>query len=500
MIDSVDTTETIAVNELDASRTRLFWLSCFRAVEVASVIVFHSVSYGLHCAARIVLRRPAAARTEGQFLVSLLEALGPTFIKFGQVLSSRPDLLPERIVQPLAKLQDRVTPFDARCIPDILASEFGCEMDEIFESFDNAPLAAGSIAQVHCATLQDGRRVAVKIRRPNIEWQLECDLHILRTIGKIVGLIPMFRTVPLADMVRDVGEPIRNQLDFVKEAEHNRRFRRNFAGVEHVRFPQLVNELCTRSVLTMEYVEGLIKLDAASMLDEDSKRVAALAGLRALYKMIFVHGLIHADLHPGNVFIREWGEVVILDTGLVAVLNPSERQNFAEFFFGIVNNEGLRCARIIYEDSSYRAKHFDRDRFDSDIVTLIGRYSARKSSDFEVTQFVYELINIQRRHGLCGSTKFMATILAMVVYDGICKRLHPTCDFQQEARGYLITARYRAVNAAGQFGCSEPFSSEEAACPSIDRTTIERGEVRRAKVINESCAASSHIGESASGS
>ena len=159
--------------------------------------------------------------------------------------------------------------------------------------------------------------------------------------------------------------------------------------------------------------------------------------------MIFLDGFVHADMHPGNVFVREWGEFVILDTGLVAILDEANQRDFVDFFFGLINNEGRECARIIYENASYRAKTCDLEAFEAAMVELIARHSALKCFEFEVAHFVYELMVAQRRFKIRGSTKFMMTILSMVVYDGICKQLYPQCDFQSEARGFLITARYR---------------------------------------------------------
>ena len=213
-------------------------------------------------------------------------------------------------------------------------------------------------------------------------------------------------------------------------------------SVEHIKIPALVEDLCGGGVLTMEYISEMQRVDSTGF-NPAQRKTAALAGLRALYKMIFNDGLIHADMHPGNVFIRAWGELVILDTGLVARLSERDQQDFVNFFFGLVNNQGSECARIIYDNASFRAGDCDRLAFEQAMIELIARHSALKSHEFEVGLFVYQLIQTQRRFGIRGSTKFMMTILSMVVFDGICKQLYPQCDFQGEARAFLITARYR---------------------------------------------------------
>jgi ubiquinone biosynthesis protein len=412
-------------------------------------IVFLAARHGTEFCVRAAYlclrrRRHECGRAFGESLANLCETLGPTFIKVGQILSSRPDLLPESVGPPLLRLQDQIAPFDGAQVPKIIESAFGRPLSELFDSFDLAPVASASIAQVHRARLKDGRDVAVKIRRPGICRVVNNDLRILELISKALVRLPGMRAVPLLELVDDVQLPIRQQLDFHLEAASNRRFREAFAFSEHIKIPELIDNLCTEDVLTMEYLDRLQRTDSDSHT-VDQRRTAALAGLRALYKMIFIDGFIHADMHPGNVFIREFGEFVILDTGLVASLDKKNRRDFVDFFFGLVNNESRECARIIYDNASYLPKNLDVAGFKAAMAELIARHSALKSYEFEVALFVYQLIELQRRFKIRGSTKFMMTILSMVVFDGICKRLYPQCDFQKESRAFLITARYRST-------------------------------------------------------
>jgi ubiquinone biosynthesis protein len=467
-----------------------------RFLEILFLTARHGTAFCVR-AAYLCLRRRRheCARAFGESLARLCECLGPTFIKVGQILSSRPDLLPDGVGPPLLRLQDRIAPFEdasLECadlsalwsrverafrigtkavtshrtprrrplqshskypaegfrgaqIPGIIEAAFGRPLNELFDSFDLTPVASASIAQVHRARLKDGREVAVKIRRPGISRVVDNDIRILELISRALSRLPGMRAVPLVELVSDIQLPIRQQLDFHLEAANNRRFREAFARSEHIKFPELVDHLCTEDVLTMEYLDHLRRTDSPN-LTADERKTAALAGLRALYRMIFIDGLIHADMHPGNVFIREFGEFVILDTGLVANLDEKDRRDFVDFFFGLVNNESRECARIILNNASYRAKNCDVAGFEAAMIELIARHSALKSHEFEVALFVYQLIEIQRRFRIRGSTKFMMTILSMVVFDGICKRLYPQCDFQKESRAFLITARYKSSN------------------------------------------------------
>jgi len=425
------------------------FLHGWRAVEIGVL----SLSYGVGFVARagfwllshpIAHAGPAPPELLGLSLARLFEALGVTFVKLGQVLSARPDLISPAVAAPLARLQDDVAPFDGERIPEILRQAFGRPMEEVFERFDFLPVASASVAHVHRGRLTDGREVAVKIRRPGVERQVESDLWLFRAGARALSLLPGMKLMPLLELVDELAEPIRQQVDFALEAENLRRFRRNFAAVDHVRIPAPVDGLCTSSVLVMEFMDRLEKVGAVSTMPAAQRRTAATTGLRALYKMIFTDGFVHADMHPGNVFLRRSGEVVLLDVGLVAQLSEEDQRAFVDFFFGLVTNDGLTCARIVYDTATHRARRCDREAFESAVVELIDRYSALRAREFEVTRFVYQLMATQRRFGLRGSTKFIMAILSLVVFDGICKQLDPECDFQSEALGFLLMAKFRA--------------------------------------------------------
>ncbi len=414
-----------------------------RSFEILFLVARYGAGFCVRAAYLCVRRRKDQyGQLLGESLAKLCEALGPTAIKIGQILSSRPDLLPAGVGAPLLRLQEQIAPFDSGGITKTIEAAFARPFDELFDSFNLTPVASASIAQVHRARLKDGRDVAVKIRRPGISRVVKNDMRILNFIPKVLSRLPGMKAVPLPELISDIQVPIEQQLDFHLEAANNRRFRQAFALVEHIRIPALVEELCTENVLTMEYLDRLQRTDSTGF-SASERQTAVLAGLRALYKMIFIDGFIHADMHPGNVFIRECGEFVILDTGLVAILDETDQRDFVDFFFGLVNNESRVCARIVYDNASYRDKNCDVEGFQAAMAELIGRHSALKSHEFEVALFVYQLIELQRRFKIRGSTKFMMTILSMVVFDGICKQLYPDCDFQNESRGYLITARYR---------------------------------------------------------
>lgn len=434
-----------------------------RAAVIAAVTAVHAARFA---GAAAILAARGRWRAQGRMLAgermaALFQALGPSFIKAGQILSARPDLLSPEVAGPLARLQDALPPIPPAELQRLLADGLPRTVDEAFAEFHAEPLACGSVAQVHRARLHDGREVAVKVRRPGIVQRMETDARLLRATASFINRLPGMGAMPVTELVDEVAGPVLRQADFVREAENARRFRRNFAGVEHVAIPALIEELCSESVLVMELVRGAQKPTAGGLTPRE-RETAALAGLRALYRMIFVDGFIHADLHPGNVFVRRWGEVALVDFGLVAELTPDDRADFVDFFLGLVNNRGDECARILWDTAARRPPGCDRAAFEAAIRALVAEHASLRSRDFEITRFVYGLMDVQRRFRIRGSTKFIMTVLAMVVFDGICKSLHPHCDFQREARGFLVTARYGRAGASP----SAPARSISAWTPS----------------------------------
>jgi ubiquinone biosynthesis protein len=416
---------------------RPFMVIACRVVEIAALCAAHASRWAIR---RLCLRREDRGEPLA-WIARLLERLGPTFIKIGQVLSARPDLTPAPLCAALARLQEHVEPVPWRMLQPALERSFGAALTLLFASIDPRPVAAGSIAQVHRGILRDGRVVAVKIRRPGVERIVAADLALLRAVARMAGHLPGMHATPVRELVEEVARPVAEQLDFRLEAQNHRAIRRMFRHAERLTIPALIDELCTDAVLTMEFVHGLQSIVTAPLSDRE-RRDAALVGLRALYRMIFEGGLVHADMHPGNVFARAWGEVVMLDMGLVARLTRRDREAFVDFFFGMITDRGEECARIVVEGASALGRRYRADRFTDAMRQLVARHARRRSREFEISAFVTELIALQRRFDVRGSTAFMSTVLAMVVYEGICKQLYPECDFQSEARGFLVLARY----------------------------------------------------------
>jgi ubiquinone biosynthesis protein len=420
-------------------KPRVGWYGCSRRLLGAGLLVTWSAGGLLVQLGWARVRGRSGAHAMGRSLARLFQALGGAFVKVGQVLSSRADLLPGAVIEALEGLQDRMAPFDSRLIPGLLQEAFGRPVEEIFEWVDPAPVASASIATVHRARLVGGQTVALKLRRPGIVRKVLTDLTLLRMFGRLLSHVPGMKLIPVEDLVEEFCRAVAGQIDFNLEASNHRGIQRNLRTRPEIKIPVLIDDLCCESVLTMEYIEDLPKVQDLSLTSDERKSVA-LVSLQAVYQMIFVDGLVHADLHPGNIFFRRGPECVLLDMGLVARLDAGVRDAFTRFFMAMASNEGIECARIVYETAADRHPACDRAKFEQAMVSLVDEYSSKNAVEFEVVNFVIALFNVQRHFRLRGSADFTMTIMSLVVFEGIIKALCPTLDFQEEARRFFVSS------------------------------------------------------------
>ncbi|MBR1031479.1 AarF/ABC1/UbiB kinase family protein [Bradyrhizobium liaoningense] len=413
----------------------------------AVIIGFWTTIFAIRSAAELAVvtwrgGRAARYRRSGQLLSLYFERLGPTFVKFGQAISTRTDLLHPEILAGLQRLQEHASPVAFREIEAGLRAAYGDRLATLFREIDPVAVGSGAIAQVHRAVCADGRIVALKICKPGVRAQLMLDAQLALAIAGLIVRLPMMRNMPMVEAMSETFGILTAQTDFAGEAASMRRLRENFRHVDGVWFPEIIEHLCTNTAIAMEYLDDLTRVDAVE-IDVAERRRIALTGLRALYRMIFDHGFVHADLHPGNVFRSADGSVAILDAGLVSDVGEATRQDFVAFFFAVVNNHGREGADIVWRTAVSRPSESARPAFEAEMTDFIATESTKKSGEFEVVGFVHRLLDIQRRHGLRATPAFVTMVFAMAVYDGLCRYLFPGCDFQGEARGYLIAAHYR---------------------------------------------------------
>ncbi len=310
---------------------------------------FLAANFGL---TRLRFWRPTAQVSpggRGERLRRAFEELGPAFVKLGQVLSTRSDLLPPDIIAALERLQDQVPPFPYEQVRELLELELGAPPEQLYASFDPEPIAAASLGQVHRAVLPDGREVVVKLQRPNVPEIVELDLHVLQSLAASAAKRSRTaRSYDLPGVAREFAQILRGELDFEQEGRNAERFRENFAGDPTVYFPAVHWDYTTRRVLTLERVGGLRVTDREGLRQagiEPAKVAANLAG--AIFQMALRDGFFHADPHPGNMFAGEGGKIIFVDMGMVGELTPAMRSNVIEYVLGVVAKDPDRVVQAI---------------------------------------------------------------------------------------------------------------------------------------------------------
>ena len=397
------------------------------------------------------VRRAGRARRRawlGRVVVDLFRELGATFIKVGQIMSTRPDLIPEYLSEALSELQDHVGPFPFEEVVRTVEGDFGRPLASLYAEFSPVPLASASVSQVHKARLPDGRIVAVKVRRPDVVALCTFDLAVMRQGARLLGLIPSISTLQPLATVEEFGNAIFAQLDFRIEASNNRRFRQNFAQNAEVVFPELVDGLCSERILTMSFVEGT-KILSTPATRSDPKRVARL-GLMTLMKMIFQDGFVHADLHPGNIFITPDDKLALLDLGLVGVLDEPHRKAFARFFAAWARRDGDAMAHIMYGLSESANSPRDPDAFEryrAAIIEFVGRYWGQRMGEVQVGKVLLDMLGILRRHRVRVNPSFTIVNIAIAVTEGIGKQLDPEVDLMAVALPFFARFNFFAADA-----------------------------------------------------
>lgn len=391
-------------------------------------------------------RRERILLISGECLRNLFEKLGPVYIKIGQFLSVRRDLLPHESIAPLKQLQDNVYPISTYLIKRAIANEYELALDDVFEEFDWKPVAVGSIAQVYRAKLKNSsEEVAVKVKRPGIDRIVDRDLKLIAWITQLLQQHSAMERIPLVQSIQFLCESIYEQLDFNRERFNTSTFAKLIHNPSNLLVPNMLDDYCRNSILVMKFESGLMKIDSPE-IPEKLYQQAVLTLLRSLYKMIFTFGFIHCDFHPGNIFVNQNERLVILDFGMTARLSDSERIDFRDFFLAIVHNHGSTCADIMLRTAISIDENCDRQSFVTQVKDLIYRVSGQKAGNFRITEFVYQLFDIQRIHKICGSPSFTMALISLIQFEGLVIHRFPTLDFQKEARIFFTSALVESVH------------------------------------------------------
>lgn len=419
-----------------------------RGVKVTILVTLHVVVWLVGWIFLLLTLRAKTTRQSwfGRRLAVLFVDLGATFVKLGQIMSTRPDLFPPHVIAALAKLQDDVGAFAYRHIERTFVEEFGKTPDELFVNFERRPIASASVAQVHRASLADGTDVAVKVRRPGLEHIVAFDFRVMGWFARAMCIVPSARLFAPVESVAQFARAIRMQIDLSIEADNNRRFHHNFANKPDVAFPVLVDDMCTKRVLTMSFVDGVKILDH-QRVETDPTRLAKI-GFHTLLKMVFEDGFVHADLHPGNMLIVPGTDeiaagdytnarVAILDLGLVAELDQTHRVAFARYFAGWAQGNGKIMAKLMYELSP--STHVaDYDGYEADISAFVKKYYGKALGEVQVSKVAFDMMNILRKHRVRVNPTFTMCNIAIAVTEGIGKQLDASLDLMNEAIPFFM--------------------------------------------------------------
>ena len=373
-------------------------------------------------------RDPELART-GEALAADLERLGPTFIKLGQVLSVRPDLLPAEYADKLARLQDDVAPFPFEEVERIVNSELGLRMSKAFAEFEATPIAAASLGQVHRARLRDGRQVAVKVQRPGIHETIANDLDALAEIaGWIDEHTDFGRSHQLRDFLDEFRKSLLRELDYRREAQNLVTVRANLEEFERIVIPEPVDDYTTSRVLTMDYIDGvkITKLSDVAKLELPGKELADEL-FRAYLKQILIDGFFHADPHPGNVFVTRDKRIALLDLGMVAYIPPQLQTNLTQLVFAI--SEGRSEDVVTYAlHISHRTPSFDEAGFTRAVADLVATQQNRTLEQIQVGKIVFAMLEVAARNGLILAPELGMLGRALLSLDQAGRILDPDFD------------------------------------------------------------------------
>ena len=377
--------------------------------------------------------------SRGERLRLALEELGPIFMKFGQALSTRRDLLPPDIADELAKLQDRVPPFDSVVARQIIEQALGQPVGEVFAQFDEAPLAAATIAQVHTATLKDGSEVVVKVVRPDIRPRIERDIEVLRTLAQLaVKYWSVGHKLKPVEVVREYEKTIIDELDLMREASNASQLRHNFLNSRLLYAPKVYFDLCRSNVMVMERVRGV----QISDMDELRRRGAniqrlAESGVEIFFTQVFRHNFFHADMHPGNIFVLtddpEHPVYAAVDFGIVGTLDPRDQHYLAENFLAFFNHDFRRVAQL-HIDSGWLPAGTRVDEVESAVRTVCEPIFNKPLKEISFGQVLMRLFEAAQRFDMEIQPQLILLQKTLLQIEGLGRQLYPDLDLWKTAK------------------------------------------------------------------
>ncbi len=368
--------------------------------------------------------------TFGKRVYHVMVELGPTFVKLGQILSTRDDVIPEDVIEELKKLQDNIPPFPINEVRQIIERETGKKIEDLFAEFHEEAIASASIGQVHYGVLHEGEKVVIKVQRPGIRDIIRSDIDIMQLLVRAIeNQLPEARSYHLVELTNEFERTILRELDFSYEAHNIERFQKNFEEHDEVLFPKVFHEYSSKRVLVMEYIDG-VKVSLYKKFDVDPLRISEI-GLNAIFKMVFYDGFFHSDPHPGNVFITKEGKVAFLDLGQVSKLSDFLREQITFLIIALAKEDRESVADCLY-NLAIKENRVDIQSFRLDIDNALDNFYGKSLRDIEFGRIIHDLIKVARKHNMLIPSNLLLMAKSLLTIERVAKDLNPDLDMIKE--------------------------------------------------------------------
>jgi len=410
-------------------------------------------------------------KSEGQRVRLALESLGPVFIKFGQMLSTRRDLLDQELADELALLQDKVTPFDGATAQQIIEKSLKLgSIDELFADFDITPLASASIAQVHAARLKtDGQQVIIKVTRPDIKKTIEADIELMRVLAKVAQrALPDGRRLRPVEVVEEYRKTIIDELDLSREAANGNRLRNNFEQSNELYVPRIYLDYCRSNVLVMERISGIPVANVQQLKDNNTDlKLLAERGVNIFFTQVFRDSFFHADMHPGNIFVSRENpsspQYIAIDFGIVGTLNREDKRYLAENFVAFFNSDYRKVAEL-HVDSGWVPATTNIDDFEMAIRSVCEPIFHKPLAEISFGQVLLQLFSTARRFDMVVQPQLVLLQKTLLYVEGLGRQLYPQLDLWQTAKPFLENWMKQQMGWSAMFGkvkTNLPYWSEK---------------------------------------
>ena len=380
----------------------------------------------------------------GERIRLALQTLGPVFIKFGQMLSTRRDLLPPNIANELALLQDKVPPFDSKVAEGIIKQSLGIrQFNELFSEFDTTPMASASIAQVHAARLKsDGQEVVIKVIRPDIEGTIHADVELMQALALAVQKwLPDGKRLRPVEVVEEYEKTIIDELDLLREAANGIQLRRNFEGSSSLYIPKIYSDYCSSQVMVMERIYGIPISDIDALIAQNTNmKKLAERGVEVFFTQVFRDSFFHADMHPGNIFVSrndpQNPQYIGIDYGIVGTLNREDKRYLAENFIAFFNRDYRKVAEL-HVDSGWVPSDTNIDEFEVAIRTVCEPIFQKPLAEISFSNVLLQLFNTARRFNMVVQPQLVLLQKTLLYIEGLGRQLYPQLDLWQTAKPFL---------------------------------------------------------------